>query len=43
MIGEHFVQRTFQGLDMRIGETPVVKAVEGLDGVASGYSHELRR
>lgn len=33
-------KREWQGLETRIGETPVEKAVEGLSGIAKGYIQE---
>lgn len=33
-------KRSFSGLEQRIGETPVVDAVEGRSGVAASYSEE---
>lgn len=32
--------RTWQGLEPRLGETPVVKAVEGRKGIAIAYEEE---
>lgn len=37
---EFLSTRSFQGLDPRLGQTPVEKAVEGTTGIASGYSSE---
>ncbi|GAB1610308.1 2-3-amino-3-carboxypropylhistidine synthase subunit 2-like, partial [Argonauta hians] len=38
--GEFLKQRSWQGLQPRLGETPVTKAVEGSKGIAWKYSHE---
>ena len=37
---EFLTQRSWKGLEMRRGETPVTKAVEGRSGIASSYTHE---
>lgn len=36
--GEYLSNRSWQGLDQQLGETPVVKAVEGQFGIAAGYT-----
>lgn len=33
-------QSSYQGLEVRAGETEVKKAREGAMGIAKGYSHE---
>ncbi|CAI9728870.1 2-3-amino-3-carboxypropylhistidine synthase subunit 2-like [Octopus vulgaris] len=38
--GEFLAQRSWQGLQPQLGETPVTKAVEGSSGIAWKYSHE---
>ena len=38
--GEYLSQRTWQGLEQKLGETAVVKAVEGQKGIAMGYADE---
>lgn len=38
--GEFLANRSWQGLERKLGETPVIKAVEGISGIAAGYSHE---
>jgi diphthamide biosynthesis protein 2 len=38
--GEFLINRTWTGLEQKLGETPVTKAVEGRKGIASSYSHE---
>jgi diphthamide biosynthesis protein 2 len=34
-------ERTFQGLEQKIGETPVLLATQGRKGIAKGYENEL--
>jgi hypothetical protein len=34
-------RKTFRGLEMRVGETEVVLAVQGTTGTSMGYSHEV--
>jgi diphthamide biosynthesis protein 2 len=34
-------ERTFQGLEQKIGETPVLVATEGRKGIAKGYQNEI--
>jgi len=36
----HFLNRTFRGLEQNIGETPVQKAILGGSGIASSYNGE---
>lgn len=36
--GEYLSNRSWQGLDQQLGQTPVVKAVEGQFGIAAGYT-----
>ena len=36
--GEYLSNRSWQGLDQQLGETPVVKAVEGQFGIAAEYT-----
>ncbi|WAR24696.1 DPH2-like protein [Mya arenaria] len=38
--GEYLGMRSWQGLEQKLGETPVTKAVEGQRGIAMGYSTE---
>ncbi|KAJ8305393.1 hypothetical protein KUTeg_015938 [Tegillarca granosa] len=38
--GEYLSSRSWKGLDQKLGETPVVKAVEGRKGIAATYTHE---
>ncbi|KAK3091498.1 hypothetical protein FSP39_020269 [Pinctada imbricata] len=38
--GEFLSTRSWKGLDQQLGETPIIKAVEGRKGIASGYTHE---
>lgn len=33
-------ERTFQGLEQKLGETPVIRAVQGRRGIAIGYEEE---
>lgn len=33
-------ERSFQGLEQQLGETPVVRAVQGRRGIAIGYDEE---
>jgi len=37
---EYLASRSWRGLEQKLGETPVTKAVEGREGVAAGYTHE---
>lgn len=39
--GEFLTQRSWQGLEQNLGETPITKAVEGDAGIAWGYTHEM--
>uniref|UniRef100_A0A1B6CJ12 2-(3-amino-3-carboxypropyl)histidine synthase subunit 2 n=1 Tax=Clastoptera arizonana TaxID=38151 RepID=A0A1B6CJ12_9HEMI len=39
--GLNFVDRTWQGLDLALGQTPVVKATMGRSGIAQGYNGEI--
>eukprot|EP00051_Salpingoeca_urceolata_P030663 m.9310 g.9310 ORF g.9310 m.9310 type:complete len:543 (-) comp3473_c0_seq1:98-1726(-) len=36
----HLQARTFSGLEQKLGETPVVDAVQGRRGIAAGYANE---
>ncbi|KAJ8305915.1 hypothetical protein KUTeg_016460 [Tegillarca granosa] len=38
--GEYLSSRSWKGLDQKLDETPVVKAVEGRKGIAATYTHE---
>ncbi|XP_045160185.2 2-(3-amino-3-carboxypropyl)histidine synthase subunit 2-like [Mercenaria mercenaria] len=38
--GEYLSMRSWQGLEQKLGETPVTMAVEGQKGIAMGYSDE---
>lgn len=38
--GEFLLGRTWQGLDPRLGQTPLAKATEGATGLAMGYDYE---
>ncbi|XP_005105882.1 2-(3-amino-3-carboxypropyl)histidine synthase subunit 2 [Aplysia californica] len=38
--GEFLINRSWQGLERKLGETPVAKAVEGTSGIAASYQHE---
>ena len=37
---EFLAQRSWKGLEVKRGETPVTKALEGRTGIASFYTHE---
>nr|XP_054764127.1 2-(3-amino-3-carboxypropyl)histidine synthase subunit 2-like [Lytechinus pictus] len=37
---EFLIGRSWQGLEQKLGETPVVMATEGRKGIAAGYTHE---
>jgi len=39
--GSAFVSRSWQGLDAQLGQTPVHTALQGSDGLAMAYRHEL--
>ncbi|CAE1242246.1 DPH2 [Acanthosepion pharaonis] len=39
--GEFLTQRSWQGLEQNLGETPITKAVEGDAGIAWSYTHEM--
>jgi len=39
-LAEYLASRSWRGLEQKLGETPVTKAVEGREGVAAGYTHE---
>ncbi len=38
--GASLAERSWQGLEQQLGETPVKKAREGLSGIAIGYAQE---
>ncbi len=38
--GEFLVERSWRGLEQKLGETPVEKAIQGPTGIASGYRGE---
>ncbi|XP_077981448.1 2-(3-amino-3-carboxypropyl)histidine synthase subunit 2-like [Glandiceps talaboti] len=38
--GEFLASRSWQGLEQKLGETPVVEAIEGQRGIAAGYANE---
>lgn len=38
--GQYLSMRSWQGLEQKLGDTPVTKAVEGQKGIAMGYSDE---
>ena len=38
--GDFLASRSYQGLEPRLGETPVALAIEGRRGVARGYDQE---
>lgn len=38
--GEFLGMRSWQGLEQKLGETPITKAVDGQKGIAWGYSNE---
>jgi diphthamide biosynthesis protein 2 len=38
--GEFLSERTWQGLEQKLGETPVGKAIKGQSGIAMGYTGE---
>ena len=40
LLGGFLKGRSWQGLEQRLGETPVTKATEGTIGIAAGYDHE---
>ncbi|XP_013405912.1 2-(3-amino-3-carboxypropyl)histidine synthase subunit 2-like [Lingula anatina] len=40
--GDFLASRSWQGLEQNLGQTPVTKAVEGIKGIASGYTHEQK-
>ena len=40
MTGEFLSARSWQGLDRKLGQTPVEKAKEGRSGIAMGYQNE---
>ena len=39
-LDEFFSSRAWKGLEQKLGETEVSSAVEGIRGIAAGYSHE---
>ncbi len=39
--GDFLAQRSWQGLEQNLGETPVTLAVEGQKGIAWGYANEI--
>lgn len=39
-LAEYLASRSWKGLEQKQGETPVIKAVQGREGIAAGYSHE---
>ncbi|EGC32302.1 hypothetical protein DICPUDRAFT_155754 [Dictyostelium purpureum] len=40
LVENHLQNKTYKGLDMRIGETPVTAAIEGLSGIPKNYTSE---
>jgi len=38
--GEYLLERSWQGLEQKFGETPVSDAIEGRLGIAAGYEGE---
>jgi diphthamide biosynthesis protein 2 len=38
--GEFLLERSWKGLEQKLGETEVLDAVEGRPGIASGYEGE---
>ena len=38
--GDRLADRSWQGLEQKLGQTPVSKAVEGRRGIAMGYTEE---
>ena len=38
--GQYLAQRSWQGLEQKLGETPLVKAEKGRKGIAMGYDSE---
>ena len=40
--GEFLSSRSWQGLEQKLGQTPVTKAVEGTKGIAASYAHESK-
>lgn len=38
--GQVLAERSWRGLEQRIGDTPVTEAVQGQRGVAAGYEDE---
>ena len=38
--GEFLLERSWRGLEQKLGETEVKDAVEGKSGIASGYERE---
>ena len=39
---EYLHQRSWQGLEQQLGETPVTKAVQGQKGIAMAYENETQ-
>lgn len=39
---KYLSERTYQGLEAKVGETPVVDVEEGRGGIARGYTHETQ-
>ena len=39
--GDFLASRTFTGLEQKLGETKVERAVEGRKGIAKGYTDEV--
>ena len=39
-LAEYLSSRSWRGLEQKLGETPVTKAVDGRKGIAAGYTHE---
>lgn len=40
VLAEYLASRSWRGLEQKLGETAVTKAVDGRKGIAAGYSHE---
>ncbi len=40
MLGEYLKNRTWTGLEQKLGETVVSRPIEGKKGIAMGYSSE---
>jgi len=39
----HLINRSWKGLEMNIGQTEVVMAVQGREGIAMAYNNELEK